>query len=66
LTKHGKGRSIEQYTNDAMKFYNENKHLGEKITLKDDTIGIKIQSINGKNRIGGYWTNNGKIVTFWD
>ncbi|MDA3062335.1 MULTISPECIES: hypothetical protein [unclassified Campylobacter] len=20
----------------------------------------------GKNKIGGYWTKNGKIVTFWD
>jgi len=66
LAKHGKGRSIEQYTNEAMKFYNKNKNLGEKIILKDGTIGIKIQTGTGKNKIGGYWTYDGKIVTFWD
>ena len=66
LTKHGKGRTIEQYTNDAMNFYNKKKHLGEKIILKDGIVGIKIQTGVGKNKIGGYWTNDGKIVTFWD
>jgi tetratricopeptide (TPR) repeat protein len=66
LTKHGKGRTIEQYTNDAMKFYNKNKYLGEKIILKDGTMGIKIQTGAGKNKVGGYWSYDGKIITFWD
>jgi hypothetical protein len=66
LMKHGKGRTIEEYTNDAMNFYNKNKNLGKTIQLKDGTFGIKIQTGKGKNKIGGYWTNDRKIVSFWD
>lgn len=70
LLKHGNGRSAVQYTNDAMNFYNKNKHLGIDVILKSGTKGIKIQTkqiIDGKIiRIGGYWTQDGKIVTFWD
>lgn len=68
--KHGNGRTAVQYTKDAMKFFNKNKGLGQKVILKDGTQGIKIQTkqiINGKTqRSGGYWTSSGKIVTFWD
>lgn len=66
LAKHGNGRTIEQYTNDAMNFYNKNKHLGKEVQLKDGSFGIKIETISGNNKVGGYWTNDGKIVTFWD
>ncbi|MEK9150297.1 MAG: hypothetical protein AAB267_09690, partial [Candidatus Desantisbacteria bacterium] len=66
VAKHGKGRTLEQYTDDAMKFFGNNKHLGERIILKDGTPGIKIQTGTGKNKIGGYWTTEGKLVTFWD
>jgi hypothetical protein len=70
LKKHGKDRTLEQYTEAAKKFFNENKHLGEKVELKDGTMGIKIKTkkiIDGKVvRIGGYWTSDGKMVTFWD
>lgn len=65
-TKHGKGRTIEQYTQDAMNFFQENQHLGTEVVLKDGTPGIKIQTGYGKNKVGGYWTRNGKLVTFWD
>ena len=38
--------------------------------IKEGTQGIKIQTkqiINGKTqRVGGYWTSEGKLVTFWD
>ena len=68
--KHGKGRTLEQYTIAAIDFYNKNKGLGKNIQLKDGTFGIKIQTkrvINGKVvRIGGFWTESGKVVTFWD
>lgn len=68
--KHGNGRTAVQYTKDAMKFFNKNKGLGQKVILKGGTQGIKIQTkqiINGKTqRSGGYWTSSGKIVTFWD
>ncbi|GIW99630.1 MAG: hypothetical protein KatS3mg111_2963 [Pirellulaceae bacterium] len=71
LAKHGKGRTAQQYTEDAMDFFHKNKHLGQKVTLKDGTPGIKIQTkikIPGQKtrRIGGYWTHDGKLVTFWD
>lgn len=71
LAKHGKGRTAQQYTQDAMDFFQKNKHLGQKVTLKDGTPGIKIQTkikIPGQKtqRIGGYWTQDGKLVTFWD
>lgn len=40
--------------------------LGKPVQLKDGSWGIKIELGTGKNKIGGYWTNDGKIVTFWD
>jgi len=64
--RHAKGRTIDKYTDDAMNFYNNNKHLGQPMTLKDGTQGIKIQTGTGNNKVGGYWTNDGKLVTFWD
>lgn len=68
--KHGNGRTTVQYTQDAMNFFNKNKGLGQNVILKEGTQGIKIQTkqiINGKTqRVGGYWTSDGKFVTFWD
>ena len=66
LKKHGKGRTIEEYTKDATDFYNKNKKLGVDVILKDGTHAIKIQTGTGKNKVGGYWTKDGKLVTFWD
>ena len=66
LRIHGKGRTIEEYTQSAMDFYNQNKHLGEDVILKDGSEGIKIQTGTGKNKVGGFWTKDGKLVTFWD
>lgn len=70
VAKHGKGRTPTQYTKDAMEFFKQNKHLGQNVILKDGTAGIKIQvktQIGGKTqRIGGYWTSDGRLVTFWD
>ena len=70
LGKHGAGRTATQYTKDAQSFFQANKHLGKEVILKDGTHGIKIQTkqiINGKtHRVGGYWTKDRRIVTFWD
>jgi hypothetical protein len=66
LKKHGKGRTPEQYTKDAMNFYQQNKHLGQEVTLSTGEKGTKIQTGTGKNKVGGYWLKNGKLVTFWD
>jgi YD repeat-containing protein len=70
LNKHGKGRTAFEYTKDAMSFFNQNKNLGIQVILKDGTHGLKIQtrlSLNGKtHKVGGYWTHDGRLVTFWD
>lgn len=66
LGKHGKGRTLQQYTIDAMNFYRQNKHRGTPVTLKDGTLGIRIQTGSGRSKVGGYWTVEGKLVTFWD
>lgn len=34
---HGNGRTLEQYTDDAMNFFNKNKNIGTEVTLKDGT-----------------------------
>jgi hypothetical protein len=53
-----------------MNFFNKNKAFGQNMILKDGTQGIKIQTkqiINGKTRrVGGYWTRDGRMITFWD
>ena len=59
---HGKGRSAGDYTKDAMTFFEQNKSLGIPWTLKDGTPGIKIKI----GKTGGYWTQDGRLVTFWD
>jgi len=71
LAKHGKGRTLRQYTEAAQDFFQKNKHLGTKVMLKDGTAGIQIKTkikIPGQKtqRIGGYWTHDGRLVTFWD
>lgn len=60
--KHGKGRSPLKYTQDAIAFYDKYKHLGKRVKLSDGTPGIKIRV----GIAGGYWTSDGRIVTFWD
>lgn len=64
VKKHGKGRNAVQYTQDAMAFYERYKNRGRRVTLKDrqHTPGIKIRV----NNAGGLWTEDGKLVTFWD
>jgi hypothetical protein len=53
-----------------MDFFKQNKNLGQSVVLKDGTAGIKIQvktRVGGKTqKIGGYWTKDGRLVTFWD
>jgi hypothetical protein len=71
LKKHGKGRSAMQYTADATTFFEKNKKLGKRVILRDGSLGIGIQTItkdsSGKiTPVGGYWTVDGKLVTFWD
>ncbi len=71
LAKHGRGRSATKYTKDAMNFFNKNKQIGKNLLLKDGTSGIKINTkikipYEKIQRTGGYWTKDGKLVTYWD
>ncbi len=66
LRKHSKGRTPEQYTQVAMRFFSKNKHLAQEVTLSTGKKGYKIQTGTGKNKVGGFWTKDGKLVTFWD
>lgn len=60
--KHGNGRSELQYTRDAANFYESNKNLRRPTTLANGQPGYSIN----KGTQGGKWTNDGKIVTYWD
>lgn len=62
LSKHGKGRSASQYVRDAQNFYQKNKTHGKSVILKDGSSGVKIQ----KGKQGGYWNDQGQLVTYWD
>ena len=61
--KHGKGRTLVQYTADARAFWNATKSAA--------TWGIWNPKWSPAWRIkipprGGYFTANGDILTFWD
>lgn len=60
--KHGYGRTPLQYTRAAVNFYERNKHFRYSTILMDGTPGYRIK----KEREGGVWTRDGKILTYWD
>lgn len=62
VKEHGLGRTAGQYTDDALKFFNENKNKAQSVTLRDGSPGLKIEAGNK----GGYYTPDGKVVTYWD
>jgi RHS repeat-associated protein len=55
------GKNIQQYTDDAQRFFEQNKHLGQKVTLRDGTEGIKLEV----GQVGGYFKPDGRVVSFW-
>lgn len=61
LSKHGNGSTAEQYTNDALNLFQGKNDIMEKTILKDGTEGVKIKF----GSQGGYFTPDGKIVTYW-
>ncbi|MBI5216818.1 MAG: RHS repeat-associated core domain-containing protein [Ignavibacteriae bacterium] len=63
LKKHGAGRGMEQYVKDAKDFFKQNYNKGQIVTLKDGTPGILIRTQGGGQ--GGYFTLDGKPVSFW-
>lgn len=71
IAKHGKGRSAVKYVQDSMDFFQKNKHLAQPYTLMDGTAGLVIKTkgvdaLGKVVKVGGFWTADGKLVTFWD
>lgn len=63
FAKHGKGRSVEQYTGDATKFFTQNKaqaQWGQWNPNWEASYRLKIGDQ------GGYFTSEGKVLTYWD
>jgi RHS repeat-associated protein len=56
------GKSPTQYTRDALDFFRQNRGIAEQVTLKDGSAGLRI---NIKGGPGGYFTPDGRVVTFW-
>lgn len=61
LEKHGAGRSLQQYTQDGIDFYNEYKHLGKPHQLRSGETGLKIR--NKANNYYGIYDSAGKQVS---
>jgi RHS repeat-associated protein len=63
--KHGRaaGKTFEQYAQDGVAFFNQNKSMATQVTLKDGTPGLLIRL--GKGQPGGYFKPSGEVVTFW-
>lgn len=57
------GKSIEEYTEDGLNFFQKYKTLGHQVILKDGSEGIHIKLQNIPE--GGYFKPDGKVVTFW-
>lgn len=66
LQKHGNGRTAWEYTKDGCNFFNCNRNKAEQLILKNGKIGMRIQTKTVIGNEGGFWTLNGKIITYWD
>lgn len=63
LEKHGGGRTLAAYTNDATEFFKANSGRGVAMTAKDGSAALRIKTPGGGP--GGIFTPEGKIITFW-
>jgi hypothetical protein len=61
--KHGLGKTLEQYTDDAIDFWNKYNSQGKPWPLADGTTGIKLD-VDSVIK-GGIYTTDGGIITFW-
>ena len=55
------GKTAVEYTKDAVDFFQKNQQLGKPATLGDGTVGVLIRTKGP----GGYFTPDGRVVTFW-
>ena len=54
---------MEEYTNDALQFFEQNKDKVRPLRLKNGENGFVIRT--GPGGPGGYFTQDGRIVSFW-
>ena len=70
LQRHGRGRSLLEYTLDARRFFLEHRELAVPATIGNGEEGLLIRfraKIDGRTmRIGGYYTRDGRVVTLFD
>lgn len=57
------GKTPEEYTKDAIQFFSANRPNARPLRLKDGEQGYVIRT--GPGGPGGYFTSDGKIVSFW-
>jgi RHS repeat-associated protein len=62
LRTHAPGRTLEQYTTDAIDFYRQNRGRGVARTARDGSDAILIRTKGGP---GGWFTPDGRVITFW-
>jgi hypothetical protein len=63
FSKHGNGRTLQQYTQDAVRFFQENKaqaQWGKWNPNWEPSYRLKVG-----NR-GGYYTADGQVLSYWD
>jgi hypothetical protein len=63
LAKHGSGRTLSQYTEDATRFFQENKgqaQWGKWNPNWEPSFRLKI------GNKGGYYTADGRVLAYWD
>ena len=63
FTKHGAGRSLQQYTDDALQFFEKNKGQAEWGQWNPKWKPSFKLKIGDK---GGYFTADGRVLTYWD
>jgi len=66
LQKHGNGRIPKEYTQDALNFLTINRDKALDVILKNGKKGISLKVNQNGQRMGGFWTENEKIITYWD
>ncbi len=57
------GKTPEEYTKDALQFFNKEKGRARTLTLRNGEPGLVIRT--GPGGPGGYFTQDGRVVSFW-
>ncbi len=64
--KHGSERTMKEYTQDALHFFKTNQDKKMNVILKNGKKSYSIKINQNSQKAGGFWTEDEKIVTYWD